>query len=211
MIIISGSADECPFFFALIWILEVKPIPITSNIALAKVYGRNIMKSKLAGCLFLCFFALTSTMVSAGDLAVNGMVSGIIIEKPNVVIVEGATFVLTGNSGPAIKIDGRIPKKVIISNVRVLSNNSRQNDHTGSAGLVVVENSRSSSSVMMRDVSILARNTTIQSQSTASDVCAGLICNNSGVFDSAKDVSATAMGTTNITATQGTRPDYRKK
>jgi len=147
----------------------------------------------------------------AGDLDVNGMVSGSLIETENAIIINGATFVPTDNNVPAISIRKNLPKRVIISKVRVLSNNQkvRGNSDAG-AGVVVIDNSNSRSRVNVRDVKVTSRNANISNTSMAKDVCAGVVCSSLGKNDSYKSLSVHTFGNTKISATQGERPDYRK-
>lgn len=144
----------------------------------------------------------------------NGMVSGKVTETANSVIIDGATFVSSGNDQPVVKVDADTRKKVILRNVKIISNNQTVSDlndtHKGTAGIVSVDNSQSKSKVVMKNVRVVARNANISSISDGDDNCAGLVCNKGGRYDGVQDVSATALGRTSISAVQGTRPDYRK-
>jgi hypothetical protein len=144
-----------------------------------------------------------------GDLSINGMVVGSVVETKNKVIIDGAVFSLNGDDAPAIEIGKNLNKEVIISNVRILSQRQKIHNGTGQAGIMVIDNADSKSKLTMRDVKVNSRNVDIASTSTAKNVCAAIICGTLGHYDSSKSISVTTSGQTNITAIQGTRPDYR--
>lgn len=175
---------------------------------------------------FLCALMAPSRAM-AGDIAgdassanrqqvlnQNGMVSGKVTETANSVIIDGATFVSSGNDQPVVKVDADTRKKVILRNVKIISNNQTVSDlndtHKGAAGIVAVDNSLSKSKVVMRNVRVVARNANVSSVSEERDGCAGLVCSKGGRYDQTQSVSTAAVGRTNISSVQGARPDYRK-
>ena len=160
--------------------------------------------------LFVFFQMFFISSVLAGDFYIDGVVGGRIEETKNSIVIKGANIVLNGGDGGAIEIDKKIKKKVFITNTRIISNNQRISDSTGVAGVVAIDNSNSKSRVTLKNVKVIARNNTVVSASDAKDVCAGIVCNKAGVSDTSTSVTVFAVGTTNISATQGIRPDYRK-
>lgn len=163
---------------------------------------------KILAFIFLqtCFMNLNF----AGDLAVTGLVGGHVTETNDAIIIEGATFVNNGNNAPAISVRSESGKNIIVSNVRVLSNNQKIHSNTSQSGVILIDNQNSKTKVLMRGVNVVSRNADISSQSTGKDVCAAVICSNAGSYDSYSSLSVGASGNTNISAVQGVRPDYRK-
>lgn len=160
---------------------------------------------------FLCLQFSVCSLSLAADVEKSGLLSGKVTETKDKLIVEGATFVVNGESDvPIIKIDKNEKRQVILSNVRIISNNQTINDETGTGGIIAIDNSESKSKVSLRNVKLLARNSKVSSVSLAKDTCAGLVCNKQGKHDSARGVTAAAIGKTSISAVQGERPDYRK-
>ena len=161
--------------------------------------------------LFLSLQIAVCPQSQASDVEKNGLLSGKVLETKDKVIVKDAVFVVNDKATtPAVKIEKDDRKRVVLSNVTIISNNQTVSDETGNAGIIAIDNSKSRSRVSLRNVKVLARNANISSVSTAPDTCAGLICYKQGTHDSSKAVSAAAIGKSHITATQGERPDYRK-
>jgi hypothetical protein len=165
------------------------------------------LKYKILVALFSVLFFKISI---SGDYSVHGMVSGNIVETNDRLIIQGATFISNGDSESVINIGKKLKKEIIISNVRILSNNHKIRDTTGKAGIVVIDNADSNAKVSLREIDIYSRNADISSVSTNKDVCASLICSSVGNYDSIRSISATATGQTNIYANQGQRSDIRK-
>lgn len=169
-------------------------------------------------CLLLTAFLMTFHFFSgdgfAHDLAVSGMVSGRISENKDTIIINGATFILNGADNPAVRFSGDVAKSVVISNAKIISNNLTLRDNSGIAGVVSIDNSHSRSKVTLRDVHVFARNSDISSVSSAKSVCAGIVCNKAGSHDSAQHLYVTAIGKSNIMATQsqnvGSRGVYQR-
>jgi hypothetical protein len=169
------------------------------------------LPKKNAFALFLLLQITVCPQSQASDVEKSGFLSGKVLETKDKVIVKDAVFVVNDKStAPAIRIEKDDRKRVILSNVRIISNNQTVSDETGNAGIIAIDNSKSRSRVSLRNVKVLARNANISSVSTAQETCAGLICYTQGTHDSTKAVSAAAIGKSHITATQGERPDYRK-
>lgn len=176
--------------------------------------------------LAFLFALLAPSRAMAGDVAQeslidqnsvmsrSGLIAGKVTETADSVIIDGATFVTSGNDQPVIKVDADTKKKVILRNVKIISNNQVVSDlhdeHKGTAGIIAIDNSQSKSKVVMRNVRMVARNANVSSISEESGNCAGLVCSKNGRHDKTQSISATAVGRTNISAMQGARPDYRK-
>ena len=176
---------------------------------------RDIGSTKYAmrvinGLLVLSLPFIFGSRSFAGDIVGNGLRSGKIIETRNKVIVEGATFVVNEKSNaPVIKLEKNDKRRIVLSNVRIISNNQTIADTTGNAGIVAIDNSKSKSKVTIRNLTVKARNSRISSVSMSDDVCAGLICVKQGKRDTAT-IGAISAGNTAISADQGERPDYRR-
>lgn len=170
----------------------------------------SIMQLTMA-TTFLCLQFSVCSLSLAADVEKSGLLSGKVTETKDKLIVHGATFVVDGKGDvPIIKIDKDEKREVILSNVRIISNNQTIEDETGTGGIVAIDNSDSKSKVSLRNVTLFARNSKVSSVSLTKDTCAGLVCNKQGKHDTARGVTATAIGKTSISAVQGERPDYRK-
>ena len=174
----------------------------------------NTKKSTLreiGGLLLILVPLIVASRSFAGDVVGSGLRSGTVIETDDKVIVKGATFVVNRkNKSPVIKVDKSTKKKIVLSNVRIISDNQSITDTTGNAGIVAIDNSKSRSKVTMRNVTVKARNSRITSTSMKDEVCAGVICDIKGKRDTSTSVGVVSSGTTTVTAAQGERPDYRK-
>lgn len=176
--------------------------------------------------LAFLFALMTPSRAMAGDIAKEALtdqnsvmsqssfISGKVAETENSVVIDGATFVTSGNDQPIVKVDADTKKKVILRNVKIISNNQVVSDlhdeHKGTAGIIAIDNSQSKSKVVVRNVRMVARNASVSSISEENGNCAGLVCSKSGHYDKTQSISATAVGRTNISAIQGARPDYRR-
>ncbi len=163
-------------------------------------------------CKLLLSFILVvpCSLVQASDIDINPSFTGRVIETDSKIIVEGGTFIMNSDTSSAIKLNKGSHKEVVISNVRVLSNNQNLQDSRGMAGVIVIDNSSSTTKVTVRNIGIAARNATVSSQSQGGSACAGVVCIDAGIHDNVGSVAVMATGQTNISATQGVRPDYRK-
>lgn len=171
---------------------------------------RSIAQLTMAAA-FMCLQISVCSRALAADIEKSGLLSGKVTETKDKLIVEGATFVVNGKSDvPIIKIDKDEKREVILSNVRIISNNQTITDESGTGGIIAIDNSESKSKVSLRNVRLFARNGKVSSVSLAKDTCAGLICYKRGQHDTSRALSAVASGKTSISATQGERPDYRK-
>lgn len=148
----------------------------------------------------------------AGDVNSILQFGGKVTESKDKLVIDGVTFVAVGKGDvPVIKLEKDEAKTVVLNNVKVFSNNATIDDLTGNGGIVAIDNSGSNSKVTVRNVHVLSRNGSVRSSSTANDTCAGLLCLKAGKRDTLRGgVSAAAVGRTDISASQGTRPDYRK-
>ncbi|MEN9374123.1 MAG: hypothetical protein RIR79_1675 [Pseudomonadota bacterium] len=159
--------------------------------------------------IFSIFAALNFSI--AGEIQVNPNFTGRVIETDSKIIVEGGTIVANGGNDAAIKLNKGSNKEVIISNVRVISNNQNVRNTTGHAGIVDIDNSTSTARVTVRNVNVSSRNAKITTEVQGKDACAGVVCIDSGSHDTARSVEVRAAGQTTISATSGAaRPDYRK-
>ncbi|MBV5296756.1 MAG: hypothetical protein JZU64_01145 [Rhodoferax sp.] len=163
-------------------------------------------------CKFLLSFILMApcSLVYASDIDINPSFTGRVIETDSKIIVEGGTIIMNADTSSAIKLNKGSHKEVVISNVRVLSNNQNLQDSRGMAGVIVIDNSSSTARVTVRNIGIASRNATVSSQSQGGSACAGVVCIDAGIHDTVGSVAVMATGQTNISATQGARPDYRK-
>ncbi len=184
---------------------------MNGNIGVADVFFEELERIVVKVIVILALQILMLQTSYAGDVETNGLITGTIVETGDKVIINGAVFVLNGTGNtPAIKLGGNANKDVIIRNSLILSNNQTIRDDTGRASVLMIDNSRSNSRVRMRNVKVVARNSDISSVSTANDVCAGVMCADSGAYDSMSSVYVGTMGATRVEAVQGGRPDYRK-
>lgn len=154
---------------------------------------------------------LCGGVVRAGDLDTQHLVSGRAIETNNKIIVKGARFVVRGEQkAPVISLQAGSKKKVILDGVEIVTDGASFRSNDGDAGVVVIDNEKSDSKVVIRNLKVRSHNTSVNATSMADSVCAAAICNKSGRYDSMRSTRATASGQTNISAIQGQRPDYRK-
>ena len=155
----------------------------------------------------------SSDSSASQNVSQSALVSGKVTETADSIIVDGATFVASDGK-PVIKVDGDTKKRVILRNVKIISNNQAVSDVDdkvkGTAGVIAIDNRDSKSKVTLKNVKVVARNANVSSVSEEKDSCAGLVCNRTGDYDKYQSVSATSLGHTTISATQGSRPDYRK-
>lgn len=163
---------------------------------------------KLTKVLAAQFFLIGTCF--AGDIAITGTVYGTIVETNDRVVISNATIISNGTGEPTVKVGKHFQKELILSNVRLISNNQSVRDASGTAGIVAIEDGRSRGRVVMRNLAIHARNADISSVSSSSDVCAGIICNNTRNYDYSHSVFVNTSGSTTISAQQGVRPDARK-
>ena len=153
----------------------------------------------------------TINFAVAGEIQVNPNFTGRVIETDRRIIIEGGTIIANGGSDAAIKLNKGSRKEVIISNVRVISNNQNIRSTTGNVGVVDIDNSTSTARVNVRNINVLYRNAKITTETQSKNSCAGVVCINSGSHDAVRSVEVKAIGQTTISATSGAaRPDYRK-
>jgi hypothetical protein len=162
----------------------------------------------LALCLSLF---LASFPGLAGEVDTSRMVSGKVVETKDKLIVKGAKFVVEGEQkSPVISLKGDSKKRVILDGVEIVTNNTSYQSSDGDAGIVVIDNEKGNSKVVVRNLQVRTRNTDVNAADAGDSVCAAAICYKKGHYDSMRSTAVTASGQTNITAIQGQRPDYRK-